>query len=87
MTALHARIPVTLHDPSSSVLSASLKRFDGWLDKDVSKGRLSKEDAEAARDRVKGVKGDGTEGGEALKDDTDLVIEVGICVIRQESGG
>lgn len=77
MTALHARVPVTVYDPSQSVLSAGVKRFEGWLAKDVSKGRLSKEHAEEARERFSAIKGDGTEG-EVIKDDTGLIIEVGI---------
>lgn len=75
VAALHARIPVTIHDPSASVLSSGVKRFEGWLDKDVAKGRLTREVADEARSRIRGVKGDGTEG-EVIKDDTDLVIEV-----------
>ena len=75
VTALHARIPVTIHDPSSSVLSTGMKRFESWLDKDVAKGRLTKDQAGEAKERIRGVKGDGTEG-EVMKDDTDLVIEV-----------
>ena len=80
VTALHAKVPVTVYDPSASVLSAGVKRFEGWLAKDVSKGRLSKEVAEEARSRFSAVKGDGTEG-EIIKDDTSLVVEVGLLVI------
>lgn len=75
VTALHARVPVTVYDPSASVLSAGVKRFEGWLAKDVSKGRLTKEVAEEARSMFTAVKGDGTEG-EVIKDDTSLIIEV-----------
>lgn len=75
MTALHARIPLTIHDPSHSVLSSALNRLDKLLERDVSKNRISKEEGEAAREKVKGVQGDGT-GSEGLTNDVDLVIEV-----------
>jgi hypothetical protein len=76
VTALHAKIPLTLHDPSPNVLSSALKRLDGLLARDVEKGRLSRDEAEAARGRVKVVEGDATEKG--LVGNTDLVIEVGV---------
>ena len=66
---------MTIYDPSSSVLSSALSKFDALLQKDVSKQRISKEDAEEVRGMIKGVKGDGTEG-EVIRDDTDIVIEV-----------
>lgn len=75
VAALHAKLPVNLYDPSQSVLSAGTKRFASWLDKDVAKGRLSQGDADDARDRLLAVKGDGTQG-DAIKDDTSLVVEV-----------
>ena len=71
---MHARIPVALYDPSSSVLSTGAKKFQGWLDKDVAKGRLSKEDSEGALSRFTRAQGDGT-SGDKLADDTDLVVE------------
>ena len=69
---------MTIHDPSSSVLSSALKRLDKLLERDVSKNRIKKEDGEAARERVRGVQGDGTGrgSGESLSEDVDLVIEV-----------
>lgn len=75
MTALHAKVPLTIHDPSSSVLNASLRRLDKLLERDVSKSRISKEDGQAARERVRGVQGDGTGEG-SLAGHVDLVIEV-----------
>jgi hypothetical protein len=76
VTALHARVPLTLHEPSPTVLSSSLKRLDGLLSRDVEKGRISKDEAEAARARVRGVEGDAAKG-QGLETDVDLVIEVG----------
>ena len=52
-----------------------MTKLDSLLAKDVSKGRLKKEDAEAARERITALKGDGTEG-ERLPEDVDLVVEV-----------
>jgi 3-hydroxybutyryl-CoA dehydrogenase len=75
VTALHAQIPVVIHDPSPSVLSSALMRFDSSLSKDVSRGRISRESADQARGLITGVKGDGTDG-EIMPSDTDLVIEV-----------
>lgn len=78
VAALHAKLPVALYDPSQAVLSAGTKRFGSWLDKDVSKGRLSQGDANDARDRLSVIKGDGTQG-DSIKDDTSLVVEVSSC--------
>lgn len=75
MTALHARVPLTLHEPSPTVLSSALKRLDGLLSRDVEKGRISKDEADAARGRVRGVEGDAAKG-QGLETDVDLVIEV-----------
>lgn len=83
VTAVHARIPVTIHDPSASVLSSGVKRFESWLAKDLAKGRISKEDAEAARARLKDIKGDGTDGHH-LREDTDLVVEVRQCEVKSD---
>ncbi|ORY31621.1 putative 3-hydroxybutyryl-CoA dehydrogenase [Naematelia encephala] len=74
VTALHAKVPLTLHDPSPSVLSSSLKRLDKLFERDVEKARISREEAEAARARITGRQGDGTEGG-LEGEDVDLVIE------------
>jgi 3-hydroxybutyryl-CoA dehydrogenase len=75
VTALHAKIPVILHDPSPSVLSSALAKFETLLAKDVAKSRITKSVADEVRERLKGVRGDGTEG-EIMPRDTDLVIEV-----------
>ncbi|GFZ51046.1 hypothetical protein JCM24511_08804 [Saitozyma sp. JCM 24511] len=74
VTALHARVPLTLHEPSPTVLSSALKRLDGLLSRDVEKGRISKDEADAARGRVRGVEGDAAKG-QGLETDVDLVIE------------
>ena len=74
MAALHARLPLTIHDPSPSVLSSALAHLERLFDRDMAKNRISKEEREAARERVRVVQGDGT-SGEVLSD-VDLVIEV-----------
>jgi 3-hydroxybutyryl-CoA dehydrogenase len=75
VTALHARVPLTIHDPSPSVLSSALSRLDGLLARDVAKNRITKDEGQAARERVRGSQGDGT-SGETLNQDVDLIIEV-----------
>ncbi|WWC64816.1 uncharacterized protein I303_107430 [Kwoniella dejecticola CBS 10117] len=77
VSAVHAKIPITIHDPSSSVLSSALDRYKTLLSRDVSKSRLTQEEADEALGKFRTVQGDGSgEGpGEALKDDVDLVIE------------
>ncbi|RSH84596.1 uncharacterized protein EHS24_006119 [Apiotrichum porosum] len=77
VAALHAKIPVSLHDPSEKVMSKSLTLLDKLLDRDVNKRGLPKDEAEAARARITNFKGDGTgEGGaDLISKDTDLVIE------------
>jgi len=77
VTALHAQVPVTIYDPSPSVLSTALSRLDKLLERDVDKARLTKEVAQAARARISGVEGDGTSSskGKEIRD-VDLVIEV-----------
>lgn len=74
MTALHAKVPLTLHDPSQAVLSSALTKLESLLSRDVSKNRISQADADSARERVKGCNGDGT-AGEVIES-ADLVIEV-----------
>jgi 3-hydroxybutyryl-CoA dehydrogenase len=76
VTALHARVPLTLHDPSPRVLAASLKKLQALFARDVEKKRISSEDGEAAMSRIKGVEGSLVGGGAGLEGDTDLVIEV-----------
>lgn len=78
VAALHAKVPVTLYDPSPAVLSTSLRRLDKLFARDVEKGRLDAGVAEAARERVQGCEGDGTglEGTREMQDNVDLVVEV-----------
>ncbi|WVR09633.1 hypothetical protein IAU60_006706 [Kwoniella sp. DSM 27419] len=76
VAAVHAKVDVTLHDPSQSVLSTAMARYKDILSRDVKKSRLSQEDADGAMDRVRPVVGDGSGAkGDALKDDTDVVVE------------
>lgn len=77
VSALHAKIPTTIYDPSDKVLSKALTHLDKLLERDVSKGRFSKEDATAARERVSSGRGDGTgeAGPDVLAKDTDLIVE------------
>ena len=70
VSAVHAKVPVLLHDRSSAQVKSGLALFDKILSKDVSKGKLTSEAAKEARDRVTVV--------DDLKDfrDADIVIEV-----------
>ena len=52
-----------------------MNKLHSLLDRDVSKKRITAEDADGARERLKGFEGDGT-AGSALGPDTELVIEV-----------
>ena len=72
MSAVHAKVPVLLHDRSAAQIKSGLALFDKILAKDVSKGKMTSEAAKEARDRVAVV--DDLKG---LKD-VDLVVEV--CV-------
>ena len=72
MTALHAQVPLTLHDPSQSVLKAAHTRLAGLLERDVAKTRISKDAAGEALDRVRLVPGD---AGSLVAEDVDLVVE------------
>ncbi|WVO21699.1 uncharacterized protein IAS62_003010 [Cryptococcus decagattii] len=76
VTAVHARVPLTLHDPSSAVLSHAMSRVQSLLSKDVSKNRMTQGEADEALARINPVKGDGSglNGDEKLKD-VDIVIE------------
>jgi 3-hydroxyacyl-CoA dehydrogenase len=61
------------------VLDKALKRLESLLDKDVTKKRITAEEADGARGRLKGVEGDGT--GSDLQG-TDLVIEVSYTTVQ-----
>jgi 3-hydroxybutyryl-CoA dehydrogenase len=74
VAALHAKVPLTIYDPSPKVLSSALTKLESLLSRDVSKNRISQADSDQARERVKGVNGDGTSG--EVIEGVDLVIEV-----------
>ncbi|KAK0241198.1 3-hydroxyacyl-CoA dehydrogenase [Armillaria nabsnona] len=69
VSALRAKVPVLLHDRSQDQVIKGLAFVDKLLEKDVSKGRISSEEAKEARDRITGV-----DGVHAMKD-VDMVVE------------
>jgi len=73
VSAVHAKVPVLLHDRSAEQVKKGLSLMDKLLAKDVSKGRLTNEEAKEARDRVSVV---GSEAGIKRLRDVDMVIEV-----------
>ena len=52
VAAQKAQVPVQLIDTSQASIDKGLKFAEKLLEKDVGKGRLSKEDATAARERL-----------------------------------
>lgn len=82
VAALHAKVPLTIYDPSPKVLSSAFTKLDTLLGKDVAKNRISQADSDAARERVKGVNGDGTSG--EVIEGVDLVIEVRLPAIARK---
>lgn len=69
VSALHAKVPVLLHDKSAHQVSKGISLIDKLLSKDVSKGRLQPSDAEEARARIQTV-----DTIEAMRD-VDMVVE------------
>ncbi|KAK0459213.1 3-hydroxyacyl-CoA dehydrogenase [Desarmillaria tabescens] len=69
VSALRAKVPVLLHDRSQDQVTKGLAFVDKLLEKDVSKGRISSEEAKEARDRITGV-----DGVHAMRD-VDMVVE------------
>ncbi|PBK73964.1 hypothetical protein ARMSODRAFT_906531 [Armillaria solidipes] len=69
VSALRAKVPVLLHDRSQDQVIKGLAFVDRLLEKDVSKGRISSEEAKKARDRITGV-----DGVHAMRD-VDMVVE------------
>ncbi|KAG1882311.1 3-hydroxyacyl-CoA dehydrogenase [Suillus subluteus] len=69
VSALHAKVPVLLHDKSAHQISKGLSLIEKLLAKDVSKGRLQPSDAEEARARIQTV-----DTLEAMRD-VDMVVE------------
>lgn len=73
VTSLRAKLPVLLFDKSPVQIQKSLSLMDKLLAKDVSKGRITQQDATDARARITVVpEADGIKG---LRD-VDLVVEV-----------
>ena len=70
VSAVHAKVPVLLHDRSSAQVKSGLALMDKLLAKDVAKGKISREAVKEARDRVTVV-----EGLPNLRD-VDMVVEV-----------
>lgn len=73
VSALRAKVPVLLHDRSPEQVTKGLSLMDKLLAKDVSKGRLTTEEAREARDRVTVI---GSDVGIKGFRDVDMVIEV-----------
>ncbi|KAH9925951.1 3-hydroxyacyl-CoA dehydrogenase [Epithele typhae] len=71
VSAVHAKVPVLLHDRSASQIKSGLALMDKLLGKDVSKGKMTQEAANEARDRVTVVDGL-TDFRQA---DVDMVVE------------
>ncbi|KAK0212343.1 3-hydroxyacyl-CoA dehydrogenase, partial [Desarmillaria ectypa] len=69
VSALRAKVPVLLHDRSQDQVIKGLAFVDKLLEKDVSKGRISSEEAKDARDKITGV-----DGVHAMRD-VDMVVE------------
>ncbi|KAJ3557785.1 hypothetical protein NP233_g11657 [Leucocoprinus birnbaumii] len=69
VSALRAKVPVLVHDRSPEQVKKGLALVDKLLAKDVSKGRLTTEDAKDAKDRISVV--------DELKGlrDVDMVVE------------
>ncbi|KAI0343470.1 hypothetical protein BDW22DRAFT_1355915 [Trametopsis cervina] len=72
VSALRGKIPVQLHDRSSTQIQKGLALMDKLLEKDVAKGKITSEEAKEARDRVTVVS---PEKGLAGIRDVDMVIE------------
>ncbi|PPQ70597.1 hypothetical protein CVT26_013196 [Gymnopilus dilepis] len=72
VSALRAKVSVLLHDQSAEQVKKGLSLVDKLLAKDVSKGRLTNEQAKEARDKISVV---GSEAGIRGFRDVDMVIE------------
>jgi 3-hydroxybutyryl-CoA dehydrogenase len=73
VATVRAKVPVLLVDRSPIQIQKSLSLMDKLLVKDVSKGKLTEEEAKDARDRLSVVSEE--KGINGLKD-VDLVVEV-----------
>jgi 3-hydroxybutyryl-CoA dehydrogenase len=75
VSALRAKVPVLIHDRSSDQINKGLSLVDKLLAKDVSKGKLTSEQAKEAKDRIGVV---GPEQGLKGFRDVDMVVEVSL---------
>lgn len=73
VSALRAKVPVLLHDRSAEQVTRGLSLVDKLLAKDVSKGRITSDEAKDARGRITVV---GAEAGIKGLRDVDMVVEV-----------
>lgn len=73
VSALRAKVPVLLHDRSQEQVTKGLAFADKLLEKDVSKGRITSEEAKEAKDRITPV--NDIKGFR----DVDMVVEVRSC--------
>jgi len=73
VSALRAKVPVLLYDRSPEQVKKGLSFVDKLLAKDITKGRLTNEQAKESRDRITVV---GQEQGIKGLRDVDMVIEV-----------
>ncbi|KIY46219.1 hypothetical protein FISHEDRAFT_66640 [Fistulina hepatica ATCC 64428] len=73
VAAVHARAHVVLYDKSSAQVTNGLALLHKLLDKDVNKGRITKEQAAEARERIVPLQMDGS-GYTPLRD-LDMVVE------------
>jgi len=74
VSALRAKVPVVIHDKSPEQVKKSFVLIDKLLAKDVSKGRLTAEDAKTVKDRISVA-----ENLRGLRD-VDMVVEVRLCI-------
>lgn len=75
VASLKAKVPVLLVDRSSAQIQKSLSLMDKLLAKDVSKGKITEQEANDAKQRITIVPEN--VGIDGLKD-VDLVVEVSI---------
>ncbi|KAI0919285.1 hypothetical protein AcW1_003836 [Taiwanofungus camphoratus] len=72
VSAVHARVPVILYDRSTTQIQSGLALMDKLLAKDVSKGKITAEQASAARECVTVI--DHEKGITGMRD-VDMVVE------------
>lgn len=71
VSVLRAKVPVLLSDKSPTQIKSGLTLFDKLLAKDTDKGKISREEAKEARDRLQVV-----DDVKSMRD-VDMVVEVG----------